>query len=453
MKFFNLMIVVVMVVIALMGMFIYTVTYNDLFISYSIFFNIIISFYFSFKLSPDLTRIKLSFVYLLGFSLFIGGRFFANIFGAEKTYCFDFGYFYCLNHIEVIFSSLLINSSLIFYNLGFIFSRKIALKDENQQGYINSLIFYLILLIGLFCGLYTLIGTINSIYKAIAFGYLSLYSGQVEEYSSPLTLLIMILFNAIVALSYTFRERLGGKIFYLLFSIFIINLLISVLAGSRANFVSAILILMWFILGKNKIKISRVFSIGFLVCAVFLTNMIASFSGARSASAQDSSLYNKIIEDIFYNQGITMMVFNMGVQEEHYPVLAYIKTIIPGSQIIYSWFFKVYQYDLSFSQYLMYKLSPSLFYQGYGLAWSLLGDFYAFSFGFIGLFFIYNFLWGRVIFKVSSLFVQDEFYKGLYFCFLISIFILSRFSISSFLVLLVFYLILFKMIKLKWGKV
>ena len=305
----------------------------------------------------------------------------------------------------------------------------------------------------MFCGLYTLIGTINSIYKAIAFGYLSLYSGQVEEYSSPLTLLIMILFNAIVALSYTFRERLGGKIFYLLFSIFIINLLISVLAGSRANFVSAILILMWFILGKNKIKISRVFSIGFLVCAVFLTNMIASFSGARSASAQDSSLYNKIIEDIFYNQGITMMVFNMGVQEEHYPVLAYIKTIIPGSQIIYSWFFKVYQYDLSFSQYLMYKLSPSLFYQGYGLAWSLLGDFYAFSFGFIGLFFIYNFLWGRVIFKVSSLFVQDEFYKGLYFCFLISIFILSRFSISSFLVLLVFYLILFKMIKLKWGKV
>ena len=62
----------------------------------------------------------------------------------------------------------------------------------------------------------------------------------------------------------------------------------------------------------------------------------------------------------------------------------------------------VYQYELSFSQHLMYKLSPSLFYDGYGLAWSLLGDFYAFSFGLIFLFFLYKYIWGRIIYFVSA---------------------------------------------------
>ncbi|MCZ3052648.1 O-antigen polysaccharide polymerase Wzy, partial [Acinetobacter baumannii] len=57
---------------------------------------------------------------------------------------------------------------------------------------------------------------------------------------------------------------------------------------------------------------------------------------------------------------------------------------------------------LSFSQYLMYKISPGLFYEGYGLGWSLLGDFYAFSFGFIFLFMIYNYFWGKPLFFISN---------------------------------------------------
>ena len=455
MKFLNLTVVVFMVLIATFGLLLYTITYNDLFISYTIVLNLILSFYLSFRLSPDKTRIKLSFVYLLGFSLFVCGRFFSNILGIDETYCFDFGYSYCLKSTEVIYSGVLINTALIFYNLGFILSKKNKINNvevqRNEFEYLNYKIYYIFLLIGILCGGYTLIGTIDSIYKAIAYGYLSLYSGQVEEYSSPIDLIIMVLFNAIVALSFALREKAGNRIFYFLFFIFLINLLASVLAGSRANFVSAVLILMWFSLGENKIKLSKVIFITILSSTIFLTNIIASLSGARSASDQNVSFYNKIAEDIFYNQGITMMVFNMGVQEDSYPTLAYIKTIIPGSQIVYSWFFKVYQYDLSFSQYLMYKLSPGLFYQGYGLAWSLLGDFYAFSFGFIGLFFIYNFLWGRIIYIVSDKYENGCYYKGLYFCFLMSIFILSRFSISSFLVLIVFYFFMFKAVKFKWG--
>jgi len=280
---------------------------------------------------------------------------------------------------------------------------------------------------------------------------MSLYAGQVEAYSSPVSLILMVYFNAVVAISYSFKNDIKKYIFIILNALFVFNLLITVLAGSRANFVAAILVLFWLYLSDKKIKFSKVFFGVFLILTVFLTNYIASLSGARVAHEQKTSLYKAVVEDIFYNQGITMMVFNMGIREDGYPILAYMKTIIPGVQIIFSWFDKIYQYELSFSQYLMYKLSPNLFYEGYGLAWSLLGDFYAFSFNIIFVFFLYNFLWGRAMYFVSLGYNKTKILSGLYFCFLSSVFILNRFSISSFLVLIVFYFFLFKMVKLKWG--
>ncbi len=69
--------------------------YNyDILFSISIVLNIIISFYVLLKNSPEDYVLKLSLVYLMGFTLFIGGRFVANLFGAEDIYCFEFGYTY-----------------------------------------------------------------------------------------------------------------------------------------------------------------------------------------------------------------------------------------------------------------------------------------------------------------------------------------------------------------------
>ncbi len=306
---------------------------------------------------------------------------------------------------------------------------------------------------GVLAGLYTSFGTIQSIFKAISSGYLSLYSGQIEEYSSPINLIIMVFFNATVALIFSYRNKINNKLFYFILAIFLFNLVISILSGSRANFVSALLVILWFMMGEKKVSLKKILITATLILSVFLTNSIASITGARGASEDNSGFYTKIVEEIFYNQGITMMVFNMGVIENDYPILAYIKTIVPGSQIIYSWFSPVYQYELSFSQHLMYKLSPSLFYDGYGLAWSLLGDFYAFSFGLIFLFFLYNYIWGRIIYFVSAGYGVNTFYNGMYFCFLISIFILNRFSISSFLVLIMFYFLMHKSVKFSWSKV
>ena len=83
-----------MVLISLVGAIAFLWSGRDLSLSYSIVLNITVAFYLLYKYSPDSTQIKLSFIYLLGFSLFICGRFFANILGSEETFCFDFGYKY-----------------------------------------------------------------------------------------------------------------------------------------------------------------------------------------------------------------------------------------------------------------------------------------------------------------------------------------------------------------------
>ncbi|MGP2361032.1 O-antigen polysaccharide polymerase Wzy [Acinetobacter junii] len=425
----------------------------DVIVSISVLANFLVCVITVVKNSYDKHFIKLPLVYLLGFFLFICGRFVSNIFGMGETFCFDFGYYYCLSTSEIIYSHFVISSSLIFFTYGFISSRKINFDRgcESNEFYVNYYTLYFVVILGLLLGFYTLHNTFQSILKAINYGYLALYSGQIEAYTSPVGLIVMVLFNAIVAICFSFRHVIDKKLFFLIVSVFVFNLCVSVLAGSRANFVSAVLILIWILMGEKKVNVARI-SIGFLfIISIFLTNYFASLTGARVAVEDDSSLYKKIIEDIFYNQGITMMVFNMSIREDGYPLLAYVKTIIPGSQIVFSWFSEVYNYQLSFSQHLMYKISPQLFYEGYGLAWSLLGDFYLFSFGFIFVFFFYNFIWGRVLFIVSSCFHKDSFYKGLYFCFLSSIFIINRFSISSFLVLIAFYFFLSKLVKIKWS--
>lgn len=441
---------IVMVVVSLVGAIFFIVSNNELVISYFIVINLFFSYFAVYRYAPDITLVKLSFVYLLGFSLFICGRFFANILGASEIYCFDFGYNYCLNQMEILYSYFLISSSLIFFLYGFLSYKHQSMNLKNNHSYYNKYILYIFVFLGLLLGVYTLYGTIQSIFKAISTGYLSLYASQVEEYTSPIDLMIMIFFNATVALSFSFRNKINKSIYSTIILIFLLNLIISILSGSRANFVSAILIILWLFMGNNKLNFSKIFITCLLGMLVILTNSIASITGARGASESDANLYTKIVEDILYNQGITMMVFNMGVLEDNYPLLAYIKTIFPGFQIVYSWFFPIYQYELSFSQYLMYKLSPSLFYDGYGLAWSLLGDFYAFSFGFVFLFFFYNFIWGKLIKFVSAQYGSNYYYNGIYFCFLMSVFILNRFSISSFLVLIIFYYLIYQCVRIKW---
>ena len=181
----------------------------------------------------------------------------------------------------------------------------------------------------------------------------------------------------------------------------------------------------------------------------FFSNYFASLSKARVVT-DNRGLYEKIVEEVFYGQGISMMVFNIGTLEGGYPFLAYLKTIFPGIQVIFSLFSDIQQYQLSFSHSLTYRLAPSVYYDNMGWGWTLLGDFYAFSFGFPFLFLFYNFLWGKLLFKVSALSNSSTYYKGLFFCFLLVVFSISRASISYLIFLVFLYSILYFSLKFKF---
>lgn len=434
---------------------------NDTILSVFTVFNLCIAFILIYFFAPDVYRVKLAFVYLLGFSLFICGRFISNILGMDETFCFDFGYFYCLSYMEKIKTVFLINISLILFLLGFLFvSSASYFKNYNKKSllgldsklvsnFINKKILVFFVFLTFILGGYVIYSTVKTIQKAISGGYLTLYESQSGVYNSPILLIVTLLFNALLALLYAHRNNVNKYILYLALSIYIVNSFLSIFSGSRANFFLAIILFVWLYLGEGKIYLKKAIVFLLFILAIFSINKLSSISGARIAYTGNDG-YLQQISSNFYDQGITMMVFSLGSMHNDYPFLAYIKTVIPGSQIIVSFFKEIYLYEFSFSQYLLYKISPTTFNQGYGIGWSLLGDFYAFSFGFLSLFMLFNFFWGRLIFVISAKARLSNFYLGLYFCFLISVFILSRFSISSLLVLVGFYIILSYSLKLKW---
>lgn len=427
---------------------------QDIILSISVVLNLILSFLLCNKFAPETYYLKLSTVYLLGFALFICGRLLANIFGLSDPFCFEFGYTYCLDYLEKFKTILLINLALVSFVLGYLNNKKLKNNYNSDLNavsvvYLSRFKFLIIYVFALLSGGYVVYNTFLNVQKAISSGYLALYEGQTEVYSSPVFLMISLCFNALVAILFTYKNYFNKVLYFFIMSLFLVSLFLGVLTGARAGFFTALIILIWLYLGKKSISFIKIMFIPFLLSIAFSVNKIASLSGARTAEA-GGGFYHKLVEEILYGQGITMMVFSLGSMRSDYPLLAYIKTIIPGSQIIASFFIDIYQYQLSFSQYLMYKISPSLFYEGYGLGWSLLGDFYAFSFGLIPLFILYNYLWGKALFFISNKVDKNLFYHGLYFCFLSYMFLINRLSISPLLVLVGFYLLLVLFVKTRW---
>ena len=276
-----------------------------------------------------------------------------------------------------------------------------------------------------------------------------MYQGQTEVYETPLGLLVNVIFISTLSIIYGTNKNIKPLVFYALFSIYIIGQILTVLTGARSGFITALIVILWLFLGRKKLEFKKILIILSFIPLVFFSNYFASLSEARVVT-NNGDLYEKIVEEILYGQGISMMVFNIGSLEGSYPVLAYLKTVFPGIQVIFSLFSDIQQYQLSFSQSLAYRLAPSVYYDNMGWGWTLLGDFYAFSFGFPLLFLIYNLIWGKILFRVSALSNSSAYYKGLFFCFLLIVFSISRASISYLIFLVFMYTLFYLSLKFKF---
>lgn len=377
---------------------------------------------------------QLRYIYIMGFSLFICGRFFAYLLSDDmEIFRFDFGLVYDYNKepYEKLRVYNLVYSSFLFYVLG---SSLTVKYGAECNVFMPKNKFRLLFLLSFFLFGYLLIGNINSIIKSQEYGYLSLYESQGDSYNTPLNLILSALFISLLSFFYSIR-RYNNKFYFLVF-LFIFLQLLTIFSGGRGAFVSAFLILGWIFFRYKPVSLKWVVVlIFFIFIFILLVNFLLVFT---SRSAESGSIL-EIITSNLYNQGISLMVFDLSTKIDSYPILAMLKTLIPGIQLLFTPLLgSLETYEVSFPHYITYLSAPELYYQGYGYGWALLADFYVFSFSIFPIFLLFNLFWGMLLSRLDKT-TNNAYYEGLSFIFVTQIFMLSRASVSTLVASIIIY--------------
>lgn len=396
-------------------------------------------------------------IFLMGFFLLIFGRFFATILNEKylsDIFCINFIFYYCLDSKGLFSLFFYLHSILISFGLAFVFSKnKKSNYDEKKILILNKYRLYFVFSLGFFSTLAVIVNNIESILLVVKSGYLALYEGQGEDYEPPFYLIANTISLGCLAILYILKDsnKKSKILFNILFYLFIFKLLMMIGTGSRSHFITGIIIVFWYLFHTLNLKIKHYLLILFsFLLTVISVNILASLSGARSIVVSDESLLERI-SYIFFNQGISLMVFDISLKYDDYPWLGYLKVVFPGIQIFYKYFDVSERSEFNWSSYVVYKENPIAYYNGNGLGWSLYSDFYVLSFGIFPLFCLLVFLFAKFIIKVIS--DNSIYYKGLIFILVSTLFTLNRASISSlFFIIIVYSLMYILLIKLKWSK-
>lgn len=394
--------------------------------------------------------INISNFFLLGVGLLILGRFigyliYPDYFDIHYIFCNDFFFSYCLSPIEAIKALLFFNFSIVCFCIGYIKSVEIghvnnSIIGTSLQVRSKKISFLVISSYILLAILY--FSSLKQIILAVSQGYLAIFKEQAEAYQPPLILIANSLLIAILSIFYSIKKdiisiRLHFKI---LFFAFCLLGLLSIITGGRTGFITTILVIIWYLWSDKKIKLRTYYSLGILSIIVLgFTNQIAELSGARVTGSTSGLRAN--IADTFYSQGGTFMIANAAINMENPPVLGYLKTILPGIQIIFPYLGYDNRYEFDWSSYLAYSTDRTLYESGSGLGWSIFADFYHISFKLLPLYGLLLIIWGYFINKIDS---QNS-SKSLSIAFILSFyaFSLSRNSISPIIFTLIcFYIIL-----------
>ncbi|KJG19994.1 hypothetical protein UB37_15820 [Photobacterium iliopiscarium] len=324
---------------------------------------------------------------------------------------------------------------------------KLVFFSSKEKKVINENVNYkkiYIICILLLCFIYPIliVSTINMIKSTLNYGYLAAFSNsQTGQYSTPLNLICLLMINVGLGLAYIIKDK-KKKFFVLYFSLFFINALLSGLTGGRSGFISAIFLLLWICYKDKKDNVSLIFKmILYIIILLFALNILMFLTG-RSETL-NFNVFSFLIH-LIDAQGITFFVYTLSSNIENYPLIPYIKTIIPGFVYVYSFLIEsVPIYFSGFPQYLSWHTDSSLFNKGYGLGWSLLSDLYVYSFGFYPLFFSLAILWGRWLRFLSQ---SNKFNQGLLVSIITTLFVINRGSISVLIPFIVLYVFLFRYI-------
>lgn len=412
------------------------VIYDNYFFSSAL---ILLVFLICFFLSNSSNKVKnfinLQSFFLLGFLLFFLGRMIAVLFNrnlSSSLFCIDFIFNYCEAESGVLYLAFIINLILISFASAFVFSFSIG--DNNSESIVsldykciskNKL--FVVYLIALLSVISVLFSTFDAVYLAINSGYMALYANQAESYTPPLSLLVSTISIASMAVIYSVKDQFRPIYFKFIFSIFVFSMLLGILTGSRSSFISGMLLILWHFYKYKRFSFIKYLSISIAgLILIYFLDTIAALSGARPHEVNGGFL--KTIAETFYNQGITLMVFNSSINVEGYPTLGYLKTLFPGVQVLFSQFGITQRYEFDWSSFMTYQENTQAYNAGFGLGWSIFSDFYMFSFGFLPLFCLLVFLLGKFIIVVNN--AENQFKMGLLFICILSFFSMVRSTIS-----------------------
>ena len=377
-------------------------------------------------------------LYYFTFVIFIGGSLFAYPFYDGELLCRDIFGLICLSNDVFSKAFFLMGSASILIEIGY----SISTKNKNDKSvnhyqysdFVSKRIIIFTRFIALFFFPLLYFSTFNSIIRNFSQGYLAGFkSSQGESYATPNAIIYLLIVSVGLGLVFTIKNKYP-KFFKIYFMLFISNLLLSVMAGGRAGFVTALFMLLWLKykdLNGARQLIKLVFYGIFIIGLINLTMIYNGRLGDSEISVAD--LFFRLID----SQGVSFFVFALSTTIDNYPLIAYFKTIIPGSAHLYNIFIEsVPSYMAAFPNYLAWKIDPSLYYEGYALGWSILSDFYLFSFGYYPLFLIISFFWGVFLSKLSG---NSIFANGLLITVMPVLFMINRATLSALIPYIILY--------------
>ena len=383
-------------------------------------------------------------IFFISFLLFICGRFFSILLDSKlDIFLMDFFVTYRLNSYEITKLILMIFISIISMEIGLyaaniktLKSKKLLIPKVNSNK--SPPKFIIITSILIIFSLNTLL-LLNNLSTVVKYGYVALYSNQGEAIQAGWTSLLITFTYVFLGIVLTHSTRKTKALFLILFGI---SSVIQALIGVRGAIGIFLLFLLWvkYDYGKKKPNTLVLYSL-FISFILFMTIVIPQYS-YRVLENETGPLTS--VTNFLYSQGFSMLVFHSSMKLEHYSIIPALQSFIPGSSFIISLTsHELPSYYTSFSRYLSYHLSPSLYNQGFGLGWSILSDFYIFSGRTIIGFILLSFLWGYGINKAELLAQNNLNFKRILITVAPSIIFIPRSGISTVFPLIIYAIIIF----------
>ncbi len=373
-------------------------------------------------------RLNLVFLFYLTFGLFIGGRFFAVLLGySNSIWSPTFFYNYQVDigrKIEIMHYVLgFINS----YILGYYFCRHYTLLVKEPQLSCDTLLKINTILKWIFIpvAIYVIFQSIQTFVRATQIGYISLYLDQ-NQHGGHSNILISLL-PVLLGLAVAYGDR-RNRFFYLM--LFVFQSLISLFIGARGSFGSVILVLLWLYSQYHHISLKKLAVC--LCCMIGVLIALASLSiRGLEGNFSEFNIWDLGLSFI-YDQGVTLMVFDASRLIDNYPILPYFQSFLPGFVRMFEFFSGTQAgTDATFAAHMCSTLNHQMYYEGYGLGWSLLCDFYLFSGRIFIIFILISIVWGYSLGTLIHGAEQSRLLKMICFAIIFQLLRLSRSGLNS----------------------